>query len=1097
MRVDLPGELADKLRALAAKEQASLFATVLAAFNVLVARYTNQTDVSIMIPVGCRQRFQTEDVIGYFSNMLVLRTPVAEDADFRSLIAVVKKEVLNGLARQDIPFEKVVEAVKPDRSLSHDPLASIALSFLSAEGTVFDLPGVEATYEELPNGGSKFDVHLTVSEQPNRLSCLVEYNADVFDGPTVARLLEHLRGLLAAAAADPTQNVYALPILADAERREIIETWNATAKPVSGKTVLDLIASSDATAVSMGDEKITYRELLAKSRRIARCLVTRGVGPGVLVGIAVDRSIGMVAALIGILAVGAAYVPLDPSYPRDRLAHMAEDSGLHVLVTERKYAELLDHPAGGLLLLDGDAAEIERASDAALDHRPLPEGRAYVIYTSGSTGKPKGVAVPHRALTNFLLSMAAAPGVAASDVLLAVTSLSFDIAGLELWLPLAIGARIELASRETAADGTALRRILDAGAITVMQATPTTFRLLIEAGWTGDKKLKVLVGGEAVPAELVDRLLDRVAQVWNMYGPTETTIWSAIERLEKNAPVLIGRPIDNTQIYVLDRRRAPVPVGVFGEIWIAGEGLAEGYLGQPALTAERFVPDPFAPGARMYRTGDLGRHRPGGALEFGGRVDSQIKFRGYRIELGEIEAILSAHPGVREGVVIVRKDGPEESIVAYVTAHGATAPEAADLRVHLRAKLPEYMIPARFVALEQLPLTANNKIDRKALPAPPKNLADAKNDDDAPREPAEVKLREIWQELLGIEGIGRHDSFFDLGGHSLLVLKLFDRIERTLDVALPVTALLSAPTIAQLAELMRNEGYQPSWNSLVPIQGSSAPTAPAPAPAPKPTNGAKHARMPFFCVHAIGGNVLNYRLLSRYLGEEQPFFGLQSRGLDGKGSPPESIEEMARLYIEEIRCVQPHGPYSIGGSSSGGVVAFEMAQQLCAAGEEVGVLVLMDTVRVGMPRRLESEHVISPLHGIGLALDLHLGNLLLRSPREGLDYLMSRVRARIKNTASPFERMMDEAPPAVKHVWESNLRAILKYKPKAYGGKACLLLTRSDHRRVFYDERLAWADLVEGGLTVRFVPGTHESFLDEPHIQGVADQLSRCLAQPL
>jgi amino acid adenylation domain-containing protein len=1082
----IPAALAARLRSLQAREGVSLFTVLLAALDVLLARCSGQPDVVVMIPIACRQRFAAEEVIGFFSNMVVLRTAVPDRLGFRELLQRVGAEVMAGVLRQDVPFEKVIEAIRPDRSLAHDPLARVALSFLPASGAKLALPGVRATYAELPNGGAKFDLHVTIAELDEGLSCIAEYNSDIFEPATMAALLDHYHLLLEAAADDPDRAVADLPLLAPAERRRIVVEWNATRAAFPSEASLpDLVRAAaertpDAPAASFEGRAMSFAELSQKSRRIARCLRARGVGPDVLVGVAVERSLDMLAGLLGILEAGGAYVPLDPAYPRERLAFMASDSGLHVLLTESRFAGLVPEPAGGLLRVDGDAAEIAAQSDAPLDLRIHPEQLAYVIYTSGSTGRPKGVQLPHRAVVNFLTSMASLPGLGPADRLLAVTSLSFDIAGLELWLPLTVGAHVEIASRETASSGEALRRTLETGRITALQATPSTFRLLLEAGWAGSKSLKVLIGGEAVPRELADRLLGHGGSVWNMYGPTETTVWSSVHRLEPGGPVLIGRPIANTQLYVLDRSLSPVPAGVTGELFIGGAGVAHGYLGRPELTAERFVPDPFAsPGGRLYRTGDLCRFRADGALEFLGRADFQVKLRGHRIELGEIEAALAQHPAIREAIVIAYEESPgDQRLAAYVTSRvgdGSEAePSAADLRAHLRARLPEYMVPAAFITLERLPLTANNKIDRKALP-PPRLEAVVRGPELIPREALELKLRAIWEEVLKVKGMSLRDSFFDLGGHSLLALKLFDRIERSLAIKLPVSALFQAPTIAALGDLLRREGWQPSWSSLVPIQTAGG-------------------RLPFFCVHAVGGNVLNYRLLSRHLGDEQPFYGLQSRGLGGNEAPHGSVAEMAAAYLDEIRVVQPRGPYALGGSSSGGAVAYEMAQQLHAKGERVSLLVLMDTAIVGPPpARLAETLTASPLHRRGILLDYHLGHLLLRTPRRGVEYLVSRFRARYEGEAAPIAEVMKAATPAVRHVYESNVRALASYVPLPYPGSAVMLLSRDEPYRTYSDERLAWADLVQGGMTVRFIPGNHENMLDEPQVAGVAAALSRCL----
>ncbi len=602
---------------------------------------------------------------------------------------------------------------------------------------------------------------------------------------------------------------------------------------------------------------------------------------------------------------------------------------------------------------------------------------------------------------------------------------------------------------------------------------------MLAAGWTRSPNLKVLIGGEAVPRDLADQLVDRAGSVWNMYGPTETTVWSTVQPLAKNEPVFIGRPIANTQIYILDRGLNPVPTGVSGEIFIGGAGLARGYLNRPDLTSERFLPDPFSalPGARMYRTGDLGRFRSNGVVEYLGRNDFQVKLRGYRIELGEIETTMASHPSVRDAVVAAYEEAPgDQRLVGYLTVKGDAPPAFDELRTHLRASLPEYMVPAHFMVLEKLPLTANNKIDRKALPKPNRGATTTKATVQAePREAVEFKLRTIWQEVLGLERVGIRDSFFDLGGHSLLALKLFDRIGAAFDIKLPIAALFEAPTIERLAELLKREGWKPSWSSLVPIQPSGT-------------------RPPFFCVHAVGGNVLNYRLLSRYVGNDQPFYGLQARGASGTEEPHRTVQEMATAYIQEIRSIQPHGPYFLGGSSSGGVIAYEMAQQLHAAGETVAELIFLDTAAVGIAHhRLKRAMSSSPLHFRGYLIDLHYGNLLFRRPREGLAYLAGRVRARLEGVATPIERTMKEANDLARHVFKANVEALDQYVPQPYPGRALMLLSSDIPERTAFDERLAWSDLVQGGLVVRFIPGDHENMLDEPVVADVGAVLRKCL----
>ncbi|APR75501.1 Malonyl CoA-acyl carrier protein transacylase [Minicystis rosea] len=813
-------DLAIALHDLARREGATIFMTLLAAFEVLLLRLTGQRDLVVGTPIAGRALAETESLAGLFLNLLVLRTEIDESLSFRALLARVKETCLGAYAHRDMPFEGLVQELAPLRDLGRSPLFQVLFTLQSEPRA----PGAHAEPKRaldpigpLDAETAKYDLSLSLHDGPVTLRGTFEYATDLFEQATIDRWIAELSTLLESIVAAPDGAVGHLDILPAEERRLLVSAWNDTRAPYAADAcVHQLVAAQaertpEAIAVSLeGRDELSYRDLDRRARRLARHLRARGVVPGARVGVALSRSSSMVVGLLGILAAGAAYVPLDPTYPCERLAFMAADAGIALLVTESALAGIVPAPAGGSVLLDADEPAIAAESDAPFDAGISSDAIAYVIYTSGSTGKPKGVPIPHRALINFLTSMAKEPGISAADRLLAVTSLSFDIAGLEIWLPLTMGAHVEIARRETAADGAALAHRLTAGRVTLLQATPTTFRLLLDAGWEGDGALTVLVGGEAVPRDLVDRLAPRVRAMWNMYGPTETTIWSCVQRLAAGAPVLIGRPIANTQAYVVDPATAELaPIGVPGELCIGGDGVAPGYLDRPELSAERFVADPFArrDGARMYRTGDLVRRRPDGALEFLGRLDLQVKVRGVRIELGEIEAVLAQAPAVREAVVAVHRDAHgEPKLVAYVTTQEGASIASAALRAHLAASLPDTMVPSAFVVLDRLPLTANNKIDRRALPAP-EMLGEGEGD--APVGPVAEALGTIFAEVLGAPHVGARDGFFDLGGHSILAAAVIARIRDAFGVELPLRALFEAPTVAALAPrveaLLRSE----------------------------------------------------------------------------------------------------------------------------------------------------------------------------------------------------------------------------------------------------------------------------------------------------
>jgi amino acid adenylation domain-containing protein len=805
--VRLRRELASGLNALTRREGASLFMALLAAFQTLLQRYSRQEDLVVGTPIAGRSRPEIEGLIGVFLNTLALRGDLRGDPSFRELLARARETALAAYDLQDLPFERLLEELQPPRDLSRSPLFQTMLILQNAPAEALTLQGLGFTLVPVESGTAKLELLLTLGETEGEIAGSLEYNADLFDRATGGRLVRHFENLLSGAVEGPDARLSELPLLSSGEREQLVRRWSNTAVPIPAALVHELFEEQAdltprATAVLAGSGRLTFAELDARANRLAHHLRGLGVGPEVLVGLAVERSASMVVALLGILKAGGAYLPLDPSYPRERLAYMLEDSGARVVVTERDLLGSLPACAATTVLLDGDAGEIARRPAERLGGGPDPDGLAYVLYTSGSTGRPKGVQVPHGALVNFLLSMRERPGMGEEDVLVAVTSLSFDIAGLEIYLPLIAGARLVVATREEAQDGTRLRDLLESCGATVLQATPATWRLLIDCGWRGTPNLRALCGGEALPEDLAAALLERSGAVWNLYGPTETTVWSTVCQVLPRRRVSIGRPIANTTAHLLDARGSLVPVGVPGELLLGGAGVARGYLGRPDLTAERFVPDPFSavPGARLYRTGDLARARPAGTLEYLGRSDQQVKIRGHRIELGEIEAALCLHPAVAQAMTVVREDRGEHRLVAYVVPVSGQEVRTAELRTFLRERLPAYMEPSAFMTLAALPLTPNRKVDRGALPAPAALAADtAAGAFVAPRNRTEERLAELWSEILGLERVGVETSFFALGGHSILATRLMFRIQKVFQVDLPLRTLFESPTVAALA----------------------------------------------------------------------------------------------------------------------------------------------------------------------------------------------------------------------------------------------------------------------------------------------------------
>ena len=801
--------------------------TLLAAFNALLFRYTGQEDMVVGTPIAGRNRVEIENLIGFFVNTLPLRTNVSSNQTFRQLVKQVKEITLGAYAHQDLPFEKMIEELQPERDVAHSPIFQVMFDMQNAPSDALTLHGLTVTRFPLKKQTSKFDLTLYVTETNTGLGLWLEYKTDLFEADTILRMLGHFQTLLEGIVANPDARIADLTLLTEAEAGQLLE-WNQTATDYPRNVcVHELFArqvkrTPDDTAVIFENQQLTYKQLNEKANQLAHYLQKRGVGPETLVGICLERSIEMVVGCLGTLKAGAAYVPLEPSYPQERLSFMIEEAGMQVILTQQRFLEKRSMNAVQSIRLDADWDEIARESNENPTTNTTPGNLAYVIYTSGSTGKPKGVQVSHSALVNLLSSIREQPGISATDVLLSVTTLSFDIAELELYLPLIVGARLVIAPREDAMDGVALVQLINRFGATIMQATPATWKLLIEAGWKGNAGLRIFCGGEALSRQLADQLLERSAELWNMYGPTETTIYSTITKISRAGEINIGKPIANTRSYVLDENLRALPVGVRGELYIGGEGLARGYLKRPDLTAERFLPDPFdAEGARIYRTGDVARYLADGNIEYLGRTDHQVKLRGFRIELGEIERVLNQHAQVREAIVVVREDEPGDlRLVAYVLPE-KEAVNSNELREYLQKKLPEYMLPAAVVELKELPLTPNGKADRRALPAPQLSRSDLETSFQAPSTPTEEMLASIWSEILKVESIGVHDNFFHLGGHSLLAVKVISRLRAAFDVELPLRSFFDSPTIAGFAHLIDKGTRDVDGPALPPLVRAS------------------------------------------------------------------------------------------------------------------------------------------------------------------------------------------------------------------------------------------------------------------------------------
>jgi amino acid adenylation domain-containing protein len=840
--ISLPQSLTTAVNELSRHEGVTQFMTLLAAFQVLLHRYCGQEDLVVGSPITNRNRTETEGLIGFFVNALVLRADLSEKPTFKELLQRVRNVCLTAYAHQDLPFEKLVEELRPERDLSRNPLFQVMFVLQNTPRPFQQPSGLSIERVDVLTATSPFDLSLYLRERDGKLIGFFEYNLDLFEPSTIARMIGHFETLLERIVADPGQPISTLPLLTEAERHQLLVEWNDTAADYPKDCCIHELFEAqvertpEAIAVQFEGKQLTYRELNGLANKLAHQLQSLGIGPEKLVGICIERSIEMVVGLLGILKAGGTYVPLDPAYPKQRLAFMMEDSQVSVLLTSERIVEglkimdsnsrssILD-PRLQVVFVDRRWPLIAQQSDKNPLSQVYSTDLAYVIYTSGSTGQPKGVQIEHRSVINCLHSVRQRVELIERDVFLALTTISFDIAALELFLPLTTGAKLVLASRDEALDGRRLLgRLTECGA-TAMQATPSAWKLLVDAGWNGSKGFQSLCGGEVLSRQLADQLLQGGATLWNLYGPTETTIWSTITEVQPGEDsVPIGRPIANTQIYILDSQLQPVPVGGHGELYIAGDGLARGYLNGQELTGERFIRNPFSddPNARLYKTGDRAHYRPDGDIEFLGRPDNQVKIRGYRIELGEIEAILTKHPTVKDCVIVVCEHESQigKNLVGYVVPTEHSVLSVTELRRYLKEKLPAYMIPSSFVVLEVLPLMPNGKVDRNRLPPSDGTRPPLTKEFVLPRTEIEELIAQTWREVLKIENVGIYDNFFELGGHSLLATQIVARLQEALNKDVPLRVLFDAPTIVELAqelETIIRDGHVPKLPPIVPV----------------------------------------------------------------------------------------------------------------------------------------------------------------------------------------------------------------------------------------------------------------------------------------
>ncbi|MGZ5330870.1 MAG: amino acid adenylation domain-containing protein [Solirubrobacterales bacterium] len=1083
--VELRSDVAERLRHFARARGVTPFMTMLAAFCVLLQRYSGAGDVIVGSGMANRRLRELDDMLGMFINTVALRVDLSDDPSVTELLGRVRAAVLEGQANQDVPFPRVVEAVAPSRSSSHTPLYQTLFSFADAPLPDLSAGSLEIVPDETPgNGSAKAEVNVVVVNHDGRgetspePTIIWEYNSDLFSAATAERMVRDYCRLLESLVSEPGSRTSALQLLAGSERRRLLVEWNDTAADYPRDASIDHCFTEaarrdpGAIAVVTADDSITYADLDRRSNQLARHLRARGVSLGSRIGVSLERSLDMVVALLGVLKAGGAYVPLDPSDPAERRDFVIRDAGISLVLD----SHFLSKPAIW--------TEIEEGIDA-----PVPAtGDAYVMYTSGSTGQPKGVVVTHRNVVRLVTGQTYAE-FGPDEVFLQMAPLAFDASTFEIWGALLHGARLVLYPG-SAIDLSELRATLERHGVTTLWLTAALFHQVVDMDVSSLSGLKqLLAGGDALLPDRVSHAMRALpgVKLVNGYGPTEATTFSCCFDATSGVPfddsVPIGRPIANTSAYVLDRELEPTPVGVPGELYIGGDGVARGYLNQPELTAERFVPSPFG-GERLYRTGDIVRWRPDGHLEFLGREDLQIKVRGFRVEPGEVESTLVGHAAVREAAVIAPADhNGDRRMVAYVAADPGL--EEAELRAFLAERLPAYMAPSAFALVESLPVTPNGKVDRAALAdEAARGALEIGGKADASQTEIEQIVAGIWAEVLGVHAARPEDDFFASGGHSLLAMKLIHDVNEAFGVELTVRSLLVEPTFGALVrevERAAAESCPPSPTAQSPPSEVERPTAPATTGHPPLVPIRADGELPplFLVAGGMGGEqeLLVYARLARYLNPGQPFYGLRARGVDDLVEPHESVEAMAAEHLEEIRKVQPRGPYFISGSCVGGVVAFELAQQLRAGGEQVATLVLIDSNYPTRPRMIRNQ-----------LLNLWQDTLPPGVARPGgLRGIAARARDRARVVFSPTEEQRIGMRRSA--IGNRYLRRILRYRPRPYEGK--LTFVACENREV-EDAVKVWREVAAGGLEVRYVPGDHYTHLRD-HAATTAACLDDCL----
>ncbi len=1083
-----------QLRQVATQEKTTFFNLIYTAFQTFIHRLSNQEDFVLGITSAAQAMSDNPHMVTHGVNLLPIRLQTNPEASFADTLYQTKNKVLDAFEHQSLAFGSLVKKLKVPRDPSRTPIISILFN-MDSPIEALQFGNLEVEMHPVQRHYETFDIFINV--KPTKDSVLIEwiYNTDLFDAITIERRLAEFETLLQSIAQNPKAAVHQLNLLPDTERQLLINTWNETTVKRPERVIHQYleeqaVTTPNAIAIADANRQMTYHDLNQRANQVAHYFVAQGVHTGNFVGVCFDRTVDMIVALLACMKVGAIYVPLDPVNPTDRLKTIVEDAQADFLITEERLIEALPSDFPNVICMDRDEAKIRGCSTSNLFKKIRTDHLVYVNYTSGSTGKPKGVLIPHYAVVDHHLAIINALGLSEQDKIFSVASIAFDPSVQDFFLPLMIGAQVYIASNEEKVDGFKLKEALTRVKPTLMQATPSTWRMLLLANWEGNTDLTILCGGEGLSKDLSNKLIPLSNRLYNIYGPTETTIWSTLQLLEGDRSKTklettyepIGRPLENVQIYLLDKKQNPVPIGAAGEIYVGGIGVApKGYFKREALNAEKFIQNPFAgtPGERLYRTGDVARYLSDGKLEYLNRADTQVKIRGYRIELGEIESAIDQLEAIRENVVIIREDQPDNKrLVAYCIPQPGVSLDSDALKKALKAKLPDYMVPVAFVAMEKFPLTATMKINRSQLPLPEAESLSKKQERIAPESKNEKLLHELWSELLGISKISIDEDFFELGGHSLIAVNMIAQVEKLTGKKIPLASLLENSTIQKLAHFLSDEKKIEASNnsSLVPIK-------------PEGT------QPPLYLVHGAGLHVLMFQTLAANMDDDQPLYALQARGLNGEAEPFSRLEDIAAHYLMEIEEQNPNGPYRLAGYSFGGLIAFEMAKQLKAKGKEVEMLAMFDTiVRSAITGQPEKENYFNRLSTLGKKVAWNI-SILAKDPIPNLKYKSHVLKRRYQRWVGQTNGGNLKEADAIYggKVDQANKEAFENYTITPYDGK--IHLFRAKSKRFYVDDfkYLGWAPYAKDGVEIYDVPGDHLTLFDPPH----GPEFARILQQSL